>query len=380
MKLFVCQACDQVLFFENTVCERCGHTLGYLPEENDLSALEPVATGEDDKGGVWRPLSVRAAEGATYRFCANAAHGVCNWLVPEGGEAFCLACRHNRVIPDLAIPGNAERWQRLETAKHRLIYTLLRLGLPIRTRQDDPRDGLAFDFLEDAADGTRAMTGHQDGVVTIAVREADDAARETMRVAMGEPYRTLLGHFRHEVGHYYWNLLVRDGGGDESGDRDEGALAACRAIFGDDRADYRAALQHHYQSGPPPGWQDHYVSDYATTHAWEDFAETWAHYLHIVATLETARAYGLSVGAQAPGNPAPQASPAPQADIDFDPYDVESFEPVARAWMPLTYAINSLNRSMGQADFYPFVLAPPVLEKLAFIHDLVRRARNSVYC
>ncbi|ACI52002.1 conserved hypothetical protein [Gluconacetobacter diazotrophicus PA1 5] len=363
MKLFACQSCDQTLFFENTMCERCHHVLGYLADCDDLSALEPAEDADADQDTatrLWRPLAAGAA-GGLYRFCVNAEHGVCNWLVPDGGDAFCIACRHNRVIPDLSIEGNGERWRRLETAKHRLIYTLLRLNLPVKTRQEDPQGGLAFDFLEDAPDGTHAMTGHQDGVVTIAVREADDAARETMRVEMGEHYRTLLGHFRHEVGHYYWNVLVRDGG----------RLEECRAVFGDDTADYQAALRHHYDSGPPPGWQDLYVSEYATTHPWEDFAETWAHYLHIVATLETARAYGLSVDVRV------SHDPSLQTDIGFDPYEVDSFAPIARAWLPLTYAVNSLNRSMGQGDFYPFVLPPAVLEKLAFIHALVHGARTA---
>lgn len=353
MKLFACQACNQVLFFENTACERCGHILGYLPEDNDVSALDPVAAEE----GIWHPLS-KAATGSSYRFCANADHSACNWLVPAGGDAYCLACRLNRTIPDLSEDGHLDQWRKLETAKHRLVYTLLRLNLPIVTRLEDPENGLAFDFLGDPPDGGKVLTGHQDGLITIALREADDAHREAMRVEMGEHYRTLLGHFRHEVGHYYWNVLVRDGG----------HLDDFRALFGDERADYQAALQHHYQTGAPPNWQDHFVSEYATTHPWEDFAETWAHYLHIVSTLETARAYGLSVDVHVSDDP------ALQTEITFNPYAAGAFSRIAQAWLPLTYAVNSLNRSMGQIDFYPFVLAPPVLEKLAYIHTLIHGA------
>ncbi|MBB2198466.1 MAG: putative zinc-binding peptidase [Gluconacetobacter sp.] len=350
MKLFACQSCNQVLFFENTACERCGHTLGYLPAENDLSALEQVA-GED---GTWRPLST-AATAPSYRFCANAAQNACNWLVPVGGDAYCLACQLNRTIPDLSEDRHLDQWRKLETAKHRLVYTLMRLNLPIATRQEDPEGGLAFDFLGDPPDGGKVLTGHQDGLITIALREADDAQREAMRVEMGEQYRTLLGHFRHEVGHYYWNVLVRDGG----------HLDGFRALFGDERADYQAALQHHYQVGAPSNWQDNFVSDYATAHPWEDFAETWAHYLHIVSTLETARAYGLSVDIHVSDDP------AMQTEVAFNPYAPGGFERIAQAWLPLTYAINSLNRSMGQIDFYPFVLAPPALEKLAYVHNLI---------
>jgi hypothetical protein len=158
--------------------------------------------------------------------------------------------------------------------------------LPVRTRAEDPAHGLIFNFLAgDPARGQRVMTGHDNGLITIALTEADDMEREKRRLEMGEPYRTLLGHFRHEVGHYFWDVIVRDGG----------KLEACRAVFGDDTIDYGEALQHHYREGPPPDWQTSFVSAYAATHPWEDFAETWSHYLHIVDTLEMASAFGIKV-------------------------------------------------------------------------------------
>lgn len=207
MKLFECQHCGQLLYFENTRCERCGHVLGYLAESAVLSALTP----EDD--ARWRPL---AAPETLFRLCANAGYEACNWLVPADGRAsFCRACRHNRTIPDLTPPGHLLRWQRLEAAKHRLIYGLLRLGLPLVSKFDDPEAGLAFDFLADFEatwQGTaQVTTGHGSGLITIDIAEADDPERERVRSAMAEPYRTLLGHFRHEVGHYYWERPVRDG-------------------------------------------------------------------------------------------------------------------------------------------------------------------------
>jgi hypothetical protein len=273
MKLFECQACGQLLYFENTRCERCGHNLGYLPDSALLSAL--VREG----GDRWRPLATR--EGL-FRFCANAGYDACNWLVPaEGGQAFCSACRHNRTIPDLGSPENLLRWQRLETAKHRLIYGLLRLGLPLVSKFEDPGAGLAFDFLADGAgpeETPQVVTGHARGLITINVAEADDVERERARQDMAEPYRTLLGHFRHEVGHYYWERLVQDGLW----------LDAFRTLFGDERQDYGACLQVHHAEGPPLDWRERFVSGYASAHPWEDFAETWAHYLHIVDTLETA--------------------------------------------------------------------------------------------
>ncbi|AQU88000.1 hypothetical protein B0W47_11540 [Komagataeibacter nataicola] len=351
MKLFFCQSCRQILFFENTACERCGHTLGYLPEQTELSALDALG------GDLWKPL---AAPDQARALCANNAHSACNWLA-QPGQAYCIACSFNRTIPNLSVPGNIERWQKLEVAKHRLFYTLLRLGLPLRNRRQDPEGGLAFDFLDSLPDGTPAMTGHMNGIITIAIHEADDAQRERLRLEMGEYYRTLLGHFRHEIGHYYWNLLIRDAG--------PARQAACRAVFGDDRRDYAASLEAYYATAASTAWRGRYVSQYATSHPWEDFAETWAHYLHIISTLETAWAYGMSLNARGA-----QAPPL-RASVTRDPYTEMTFDEITQGWLPLTYAVNSLNRSMGLPDFYPFVLTPDILRKLSFIHDLIRDSR-----
>jgi hypothetical protein len=358
MKLFTCQHCGQVLYFENTGCERCGHALGYLPDLGTLSALEPEGGGD-----TWRAL---AAPGRAYRACANALYGACNWQVEaESGSAFCRACRHNRTVPDLSVPENVDRWRKLELAKHRLFYTILKLGLPHPTVQEDADRGLAFDFLADpmtpADDAApRVMTGHDSGLITIALAEADDAERERRRTGMGEPYRTLLGHFRHEVGHYYWDRLVAD----------RGAFDGFRALFGDERQDYGEALKAHYARNAADRWDDTFVSAYARAHPWEDFAETWAHYLHIIDTLETARAFRLRVD--------PEAAQAGDlsAEVDFDVYQVPTVEPIVEAWLPLAFAVNSLNRSMGLPDLYPFVLSPGVITKLGYVHRLVRDGRT----
>jgi len=299
MKLFECQHCGQLLYFENTRCERCGHVLGYLPDRTTLSAL--TAEG----GDRWRPL---AAPDEPFRFCANAVYGACNWLVPaDGPDAFCSACRLNRTIPNLDAPENLLLWQRLEAAKHRLVYGLVRLGLPLVSKSEDAEKGLAFDFLAGSGamfqEGPQVVTGHARGLITIDIAEADDAERERHRRDMAEPYRTLLGHFRHEVGHHYWERLVRNGVWH----------GAFREIFGDERLDYGAALKAHYTNGPQPDWQEHYVSSYAGAHPWEDFAETWAHYLHIVDTLETADAFGLRI------RPKAGRKPGLEMDIDFNP-------------------------------------------------------------
>lgn len=355
MKLFACPCCAQILDFENTLCGQCGRRLGYDPLSDVLAALEP-----GDRPGTW--ISQGEAGGA-YRFCDNAEYDVCNWLVPAGsGERYCLACRHNRQVPDLSDPKARGEWQRIEAAKHRLIYTLRRLGLAVPA-PGEVEEPLVFDFLADAAQpgGPKVMTGHENGLVTIALAEADDSEREGRRAAMGEPYRTLIGHFRHEVGHYYWDRLVRDAG----------RLDECRAVFGDDSRDYQAALQRHYDEGPPPDWAESHVSRYATTHPWEDFAETWAHYLHIVNSLEMARSLGLAVA------PPLDRSGILTTRAGIDPYGDADMGRLVETWIPVAFALNALNRCMGQSDLYPFVLPPPVIAKLAFIRDLVRSSHSN---
>jgi hypothetical protein len=352
MKLFRCQSCGQVLYFENTVCERCSHRLGYLPNLATLSALQPL-------DALWQTL---AQPRRTVRFCENATHEACNWLVGDDiDSAFCLACQHNRTIPDLSIEDNAFRWRKLELAKHWLFYTLLRLGLKPKSRFEDPDGGLAFDFLADSPSptGPKVLTGHDNGLITIAIEEADDAERERRRSLMHEPYRSLLGHFRHEVGHYFWDVLIRDGG----------KLAPFREVFGDDTQDYGAALATHYDNGPPADWQETFVSAYASSHPWEDWAETWAHYLHIVDTLEMAAAFGIRV------QPRLTREETLAAEIDLDPYQTGSMQEIIDAWLPLTFAVNSLNRAMGNQDLYPFVLSPTVIGKLGFVHEVVHARR-----
>ena len=351
MKLFECQHCGQPLYFENTRCESCGRGLGYLP------SIETVTALEEGTGGL-RALAERKGH---YRYCANQQFNACNWLIPaDSPDQFCAACRYNRMIPDLSVAENLTDWKRIEIAKHRLFYTLLKLRLPLKTKIEDPDNGLAFDFLAPPSTDPSAppvLTGHANGLITINLREADDSERERMRRQMGEPYRTLLGHFRHEIAHYYWDRLVRDAPD----------IEAFRKLFGDDREDYAAALQRHYNTGAPANWQDHFVTSYASVHPWEDWAETFAHYFHMVDTLETASAFGMRV------RPRVSKGADLTTTIDFDPHTA-TMDRIIDAWLPLTFAVNSINRSMGIADLYPFVLAPPVIVKLSFIHDRIHAA------
>jgi hypothetical protein len=352
MKLFNCQNCNNTVHFDSLACVNCGFRLGYLPDMFTISALS-------SKEAEW---TAAANPSGSYLFCDNAQFDVCNWMVPAGsGRTMCIACRFNHVVPNLAIPENVHRWRKLEVAKHYLFYALTRWRLPTRDRTEDPEHGLMFDFRADTVEPAgNVLTGHEDGLITINLAEADDGIREQRRSAMGEPYRTLVGHFRHEIGHYYWDLLVRG----------SAFLPRVRAVFGDDREDYAGALKRHYENGPPADWQNAFISAYATTHAWEDFAETWAHYMHMVDALDTARSFGMSVQPRQ-GLPDDLA-----ASIEFDPYAAQCAETLVNAWIPLTIAINSVNRSMGQPDLYPFVLSTPVMDKLQLIHDIIHSSNG----
>jgi hypothetical protein len=350
MKLFQCQNCGQPLHFENTRCERCGLSLGYLPDRETISALKPHGDAANPDQKAWRAL----ADGKRYRFCANAAYDACNWLIPASSpDAYCAACRHNRMIPDLSLPENLSRWRALETAKHRLFYTLFQLRLPVETQAQNP-SGLAFQFLADVGPATPSvMTGHADGVITINLAEADDVERERRRQQMGELYRTLLGHFRHEIGHYYWGRLIAN----------TPHLEEFRRVFGDERQNYADALQNYYANGAPTDWSERFISAYASSHPWEDFAETWAHYFHMVDTLETAHVAGLAVS--------PKLPQSPGTVFDFHPRDTD-MKRLVEAWFALTFAVNSVNRSMGLHDLYPFVLGPLAVEKLTFVQERIR--------
>lgn len=331
MKHFHCSNCGERVFFSSSVCLHCGNTLGFEPK-----TLEMVA------------FLLPSAESRNY--CANASYDACNWLASVShGSGFCLACELNKTIPNLSNPQRLHAWQLLERAKKILIYSLLRFGLPF-SREQLGDASLKFDFAEGK------LTGYADCVITINISETDAVERERQRQYFDEPYRTLLGHLRHESGHFYWTLLVEN----------SPELENFRALFGDERQDYAAALARHHEHGPIDGWQQNCVSAYASVHPWEDWAETWAHYIHMVDAVETAEYEGME----------PRS-----AKMDFgmawpyrryDVYREESFESLKARWVPLTIALNTINRSIGHEDFYPFVTPEPAYEKLAFIHRLIR--------
>lgn len=355
VRLFSCPRCARVLFFENTLCTNCGQHVGYSVEARALVAVPTAA----DKASKPFLAPTPGARLTRYLKCKNFTElDTCNWLVRASDQhPYCRSCRLTEAIPDVGDAKNASALLEIERAKRRLVYTLLVLKLPVVSKKEDPEGGLRFDFLR-GTDEKPVMTGHDEGLITLNVAEADAAFRENMREKLGEGYRTLLGHLRHEIGHYYWNRLIRG----------TPALPEFRKLFGDDEQSYQAALDRHYAEGPPANWSERFISAYATMHPWEDWAETWAHYLHMVDTLETAKNHGLSL--KVPGTRQPGRS----STVATDALVFGDYESLSHAWHAVTLALNDLSRSMGVKDVYPFVLSPSVHDKLRFVHDVIRRA------
>jgi len=328
----------------------CGCRLGYAVEAQKLVVLP------DEAKDALTAFSVRAGGPDRYLLCRNQVeHAACNWLVkaPKAEPLqplYCQSCELTELIPDLSNAANLEGWVQVERAKRRLLYTLHTLQLPISSRTRDAKRGLSFRFLR----GTKrqpVMTGHGSGVITLNVAEANAAFRENQREKLGEAYRTVLGHLRHEIGHYYWDRLIAG----------SAALEEFRSLFGDERQDYDRAIRRHYGEGPRSDWAESFISAYATMHPWEDWAETWAHYLHMQDTLETAKSHGVAV--RVPG--------VEGGRVAMDALAFRDFESLSEGWQAVTLTLNSLSRSMGLADAYPFVLSKPVQNKLRFIHQLI---------
>ena len=352
MKVYKCSNCQSPLYFENNVCLNCQHNIGFDSDRLMLITLESNHSGD------WYDISNTEK---AYRYCENNSYGTCNWLIPVNHHScFCIACSLNRTIPSLSDQGNLYKWKNIEVAKHRLIYSLLKLHLAVQPKEnEEDKKGIAFDFVASKYEGEKVITGHENGVITLNIEEADETARTRNKLNLGERYRTLLGHFRHETGHYYWDLLIKT----------SRLTERFREVFGDERKDYTEALEKYYHTPFPYNWANSFISVYATSHPWEDWAETWAHYLHMMDTLETAYSFGVRINPEKVND-----QQYMQAHIKKDPYKISDFDEIIKMWLPLTYAVNSLNRSMGHADFYPFVIMPAVVEKLRFIHEVCRMA------
>ena len=355
MKTFICQ-CGNKLYFSNNQCVACGLLLGFLPDDLQLSSFTTDQFGHLQA----------STNGRSYRQCENyLKHNVCNWMIPfDDPHEFCQACQLNEVIPNLEVEGNKNLWYSLEQAKRRLLYTLYKLKLPVFNRQQEPVFGLGFEFLEDeVADEygneltvkNYVSTGHAAGIVTINVKEAQTSIRHQVRESLNENYRTLIGHLRHESGHYYWDRLIKN----------SHLIEQFRTLFGDERMDYSKSMHDYYKQGPKMNWQNVWVSAYASMHPWEDWAETWAHYLHMVDTLETASDFDFSVSGNKVANPL-----VGSGQHDYV-YTATSFTHLFNDWCRLTEVLNGLNRSMGLEDAYPFVIPISALDKLRFVHQVV---------
>lgn len=336
MRQFRCEHCNHAVYFHNDVCGNCGARLGFIPDERQLAAFSIAPDGSHlryrDSPRYWRP-------------CSNYPSAcLCNWMVETSDpNPLCRSCRLTATIPDQRLPENQTAWLQLESAKRAWLYSILELHLPARSRIEDPVRGMAFHFLRQIDARKPVLTGHDSGDITINALESDPVQRERSRHELHEPYRTLLGHFRHESGHYYWDQLIRD----------TAFVEPFRTLFGDEREDYGGALKRHYAEGPRPDWQNGFVSGYATMHPWEDFAETLATYLDMVSVLDTAWNMDVALG--------------------LDPTQSDLPMMVAR-YIRLGVVLNEMNRAMGLLDFVPEVFTPPVVAKLGFVHDLLRQA------
>jgi len=353
MQVFNCDQCGHLVFFDSVQCLHCGATLAFLPQSLEIVAMQPLERG-------WWQRAQLAGPGKPelYRFCRNRTdYNACNFTVAgSDAHALCVSCRQTRWLPDLSDLSNLRRWRQIEAAKRLLYYNLARLGLQPKAGERAPD----YHLLEDVEGQPRVMTGHDNGTITLNVAEADDEERARRRVSLNEPYRTLIGHLRHECGHFFWDLLVKD----------TPNLEHFRNLFGDEREDYGDALQNYYaKEDKLTGWQDSFISSYAQSHPWEDWAETWAHYLHMVDLLETAASYHTRVTVPDPAQPHDQRVENPFGDVRPD------FNTMLEQWVPLTLLLNSLNRSLGHQDAYPFALSAGARRKLLWVHELLQQHR-----
>jgi hypothetical protein len=332
MKVFFCNSCGGEIFFENTCCLKCGSSLGFDPILMNMVLADSI-----------------------YKPCQNAVYGVCNWLLPSSSpENFCISCATNKTIPNLNETGTREKWQAIETAKHRVFYSLLKLRLNFSYSSAAEMIRLEFEFLESYPE-QNVVTGHSNGLITLNISEADPVERTRARQSLNERYRTLVGHFRHELGHFYWMVLIAS---------DDEKLQKFRDVFGDERIDYGLALKQYYHQGAKSGWQNEFVSEYASAHPWEDWAETWAHYMHIMDTAETANSYGLKL----------KGALLTDMTQFQDVYIETDISRIIKSVIPLFVFANSLNNGMGQPPFYPFQITNKTEEKIQFIHSLCLRS------
>ncbi|WP_051946488.1 putative zinc-binding metallopeptidase [Verrucomicrobium sp. BvORR106] len=345
--------CGTIVFFENTACVGCGRLLGYVPETGRIHSFTQDASSGNYRSGD------PALKQRHYRACEHRG-GVlgCNWMIPTGEPVNqCQSCLLTRTYPDINIPGNDAKWAQAEAAKRRVASQLQRLGIPLVSQLLAP-EGVCFDFLQTPPGDAPVITGHENGVITLNVDEADAASRELVRQQLGEEFRTLAGHMRHELAHYYWDLLASD----------PAWLPAFRERFGDEQVDYGDSLTQYYGGGARLDWNQNCITPYASAHPWEDWAETFAHFLHLHEGVHVARTYGLE-GGQLPF--AIQKFDLKVLGSRVPKREARLFLEDINAWVKLSLLTNEMSRALGHPNSYPFVLNGPVVEKLWFVRQSI---------
>lgn len=346
MRRFSCD-CGNVLFFGSTRCLACGIEVGFSPRRGNMERL-------DSQAGLKR--------------CANGTrYDICNWTTDwESAGDLCISCRMNQVVPDLSRPQNRFLWARMESAKRRLIYTLLRLGIYIPTKKDDPQEGLAFEIASSLLDSS-VTTGHLNGIITMNLEEADDTYRQINRQLLGEAKRTLLGHFRHESAHYLWARFL------SNKEWEHPWRLAFREIFGNEWQDYGKALHSYYRSGPPTDWNLRFVSGYAASHPWEDWAETWSHYLQMLEGLETCDALGIQTAhLTLPLQMLPVEAGTLSVHLNTSPGDSGCFLAMLQRWVCFSNVLNEISDSLGEPAPCPLVISVAIVRKLHLAHYFAR--------
>lgn len=354
MNIYPCQ-CGNTLHFENSTCVNCHREVGWCPACQGIRSLNPIDEHTYSCSNCQATLT-KCSNYRDFNVCNRTIVVTTTW---QEADAYCSCCNLNRIVPDMSVPGNQEKWHKLESAKRRLIYTLDSLGLPYGSRYSGFPLPLVFDFKGDVMLSTQAganamiaekvFTGHADGTITINIGEADPVEREKLRVDFGESHRTLIGHFHHEIGHYYWQLLVQNKCEEE-----------CKAVFGDHSVlNYVTSMNQYYQQGPPADWVSRYISAYASMHPWEDFAETFRAYLEMITILDTAENVNLLL--------------EEEEHIDFLG---APFESMLMKYEQLGIKLNEMNRTMGLLDVVPEVFNQEVIQKMKFVHKLVKQGRQ----
>lgn len=333
MRIFRCDRCGSALAFAALTCPLCGIDVGYVPDQLAMRSLEAITPAAQyhvagDDRPHWR--------------CLNAAWG-CNWMLPVGSGPWCRSCATTRGRPDEGRPASIDAWMAAEAAKRRVIHQLDELALTFEIRSPATPDGLAFDFVHVPSAG--GITGHLDGVVTLDLAEVDEHHRGLLRRDLDETYRTVIGHLRHEIGHYFWGRLV--------GQSDD--LEQFRVLFGNERSDYAEAIERHYAPGERAWDTTRFVTAYASVHPSEDWAETFAHYLHILDATGTALAHEV-------------APPAARDAAAERVLQAMEFSEILDIWRPINAAIGAIAESLGTPDPYPFDPTGVVVDKLAFVH------------